>query len=77
MPPFEGSCAVMSVSNSRSSSATATWICAVARSWAVNSSGVARIVQPFDDLGGVEANKVADFEIEHTALSDKATDVAH
>jgi hypothetical protein len=38
---------------------------------------VARIVQPFDDLGGVEANKVADFEVGHTALSDKATDVAH
>jgi hypothetical protein len=38
---------------------------------------VARTVQPFDDLGWVEANKVTDLEIGHTALGHKPADVAH
>jgi hypothetical protein len=53
----------------------ATW--AVARSWAVDSPGMARTVQPFDDLGWVEANKVTDFEIGHTALGHEPADAAH
>lgn len=44
---------------------------------AVNSPRVARTVQPLNDLRGVEANKVADFEVRHTALGHEAADVAH